>query len=177
MAKQTNLESVDSSYTVLYLFFTILCSAVVSFAFKEASVPVLFSLIGYATLSYFVWDLIRQLFYPGQAVILYIITFFILPVLMNYLFQNSIGTLAVIIYVTANILALLFDVIYECIVKKRLPKKVLRRLLVADATVDRSIAPLSVKHVQLTEIKGMVIAIGLILLYFIAVFIFMYSAG
>ncbi|MFZ1301164.1 MAG: hypothetical protein WAQ27_01115 [Candidatus Microsaccharimonas sp.] len=175
MTKKTNDEYVDSSYTTLYLFFTILCSVVISFAFGGAGLSVLFAVVGYAILSYFIWDVIRQLFYPGQAVFLYVITFLILPVLMNYFLANSVGTLALIIYIAANLAALLFECIYEGIVKKRLPTKVLRRLLSVDAKIDKSIAPLSVKHIQLTELRGLVIALGLVLLYFSAILLLLHK--
>lgn len=175
MSKQIKDEYVDSSFTVLYLFFTILCSVVISFAFGGANVSILSAIIGYAVLSYFTWDLIRQLFYPGQAVFLYITIFFVLPVLMNYFLSNSVGTLAIIIYIAANALALLFEIIYEGLVKKRLPTKVLRRLLSVDAKIDKSIAPLSVKHIQVTEFRGFVIALGLTTVYFLAILLLLHK--
>ncbi|MDB5162569.1 MAG: hypothetical protein JWO54_559 [Candidatus Saccharibacteria bacterium] len=174
MTKDFHDENVDSSYTVLYLFFTVIGSVAVSAAFGSLSSPILFAVMGYAILSYFIWDLIRQLFSPGQAIFLYVITFFILPVLMNYLLVTSVGTLAITIYVAANIGAIVFESIYEGIVKKRLPSKVLRRLLAVDTKIDKSIAPLSIKHIQLTEVRGIAVALSLIAIYFLAILLLLH---
>jgi hypothetical protein len=169
MAKQVYNEYVNTSYTTLYLVFTITYSIVISSAFENANYSMLFAVVGYAILSYFIWDLIRQLFYPGQAVVLYVLTFLILPVIMNLLLSNSVGTLAIAIYIAATFSALLFELVYESLVKRRLPKGIRRRLLSADSSIDRSIVPLSIKHIQLTEYRGMAIALILITTYFLAI--------
>lgn len=169
MSKQVNDEYVNTSYTTLYLFFTVAYSVVISAAFSDASVAVLLAVIGYALLSYFIWDVIRQLFEPGQAVFLYVCTFLMLPALMNLFLPNSVGTIAIVIYLASTLSALIFESIYEVLLKKRLPKVILRRLLSVDTAIDKSIVPLSIKHIQLTEFRGFAIALTLVVLYALAV--------
>lgn len=175
MTKQANDEYVNSSYTALYLFFTLTYSLVISSAFGDITRVILFAVIGYALLSYFIWDLIRQLFYPGQAVILYVCTFLILPAVMNLFLSNNVGTLAIVIYIAAALSALIFELIYESLLKKRLPKEILRRILSIDSTIDKSIVPLSIKHIQLTEFRGLAIALALMTLYVLSIILMLHN--
>lgn len=169
MKKQVGDEYVNTSYTTLYLFFTVAYSIVISNVFGSASAMISLAVIGYALVSYFIWDLIRQLFDPGQAVFLYVCTFLILPALMNLFLPSNVGFLAIVIYLAATWSALILEFIYESLVKKQLPKGVLRRLLSVDAAIDRSIVPLSIKHIQLSEYRGVVLTLSLLVLYALAV--------
>lgn len=174
MAKLPQDEYVNSSYTTLFLIFTIFYSLFIAFAYTGREYSAAFALIGFAFIAYFVWDIIRQLFSPGQAVALYIGIFHVLPVLMALLLSIPVGWLALVIYLAATITAGIFEDLYENFIKKRVPKRFLKRLWSIDNKIDKSIAPLSVKYLQLTEFRGVVLATGLALLYFVAVLVLLH---
>lgn len=173
MNREIESAHVNSSFTTFFLVFLVGFAVVLGSLF-DVGQGIIIALIGFALLMYFVWDLIRQLYSAGQALLLYFTIFLVLPGVLNLTLSFMVGSYAIALYIAALLAAMLAEIIYEVVAKKVLPKKVVRRLLSVDAKIDKSIVALSVKHVQLSEFKGIAIALGLAVVYTLAAIVLLH---
>lgn len=123
-------------------------------------------IILYVLLLYFVWDFIKQLYSPGQAVFLYATIFIIMPFAMNWLLNFPYARVGSIVIIGSFILAAILEYLYEGMIKKRLSKNLFTRMLSVDNKIDKSLVRISKEHVYLTEWKGFIFALSLAVTYF-----------
>ncbi|QQS19898.1 hypothetical protein IPL85_00325 [Candidatus Saccharibacteria bacterium] len=171
MTEHKNYAEVNTSYTVFFLLSSMGLGLFFGSLITETSYSSAIIIILYVLLLYFIWDLIKQLYSPGQAVFLYATIFIVMPAAMNLLLNFPYARLGTIVllgsYFTAGILELLF----EMIVKKRLSKNLFVRIVSVDNKIDKSIIKISNEQVYLTEYRGFVFAICLTAAYFTIAYI------
>lgn len=174
MKQLINYAEVNSSYSIFYGIFVIIFSFLIVEMLGALQAHSFYVIAGFALLTYFIWDFVKQLYSAGQAVILYFVMFFAVPVTMNLLFGFQYAYLGLAIYIGALIAAGLVELIYESVVKKHAPKSITKRLFMVDNKIDQSIIKLSDKHVFLTEYKGIIIGLAIIAVYFVGTYLLLH---
>ncbi len=166
MPKNRNYAEVNSSYTTFFLISAIGLGLFFGTMLPETRYQASILVVLYVLLLYFVWDFIKQLYSPGQAVFLYATIFIIMPFAMNWLLNFPYARLGSIILIGSFFLAAILESLYEKLIKQRLDRSLSSRILSVDNKIDKSIVQISNKHVYLTEWKGFVFALSLAIIYF-----------
>ncbi len=175
MKKETNHAEVNSSFTVFFILSLLVLSWLFSGLFQETKYQSLFVIFLFGLLLYFIWDFIKQLFNPGQAVILFTLTFIILPFIMNLIFDFPYGRLGGIVLFTSYVLARCLEFIYERLVKPKSQQRYFKTILQLDNKMDKSLINLSTNHVYVSDFKGMVFALTLIVAYFAGAYLLLHN--
>lgn len=162
MKKATQYAAVNVSYTSFFILFVFVSSWFFASVLPETRGKSLVVLALYALLLYFMWDFIKQLYSAGQALILYTITFIILPVVMNFAFNSLYGRIGLVVLVSSYFFAGLAELAYEGIVKPHLPRRSLKQLVLIDNKIDRSMIRFSRNQLYLTNYRGFAFALALI---------------
>lgn len=157
---------VNLSYTAFFLLATLGLTFLFSQSFGELRNVSGLVLLGYALLLYFMWDFIRQLYSPGQSVFLYTLTFIILPFAMNWLLKYPYAQAGLAILVGAYIAAGIAEWLYEYLIKRKMPRNILKRIVLIDNKVDKSMVDISTHQLALYEYRGLAFALILIASYF-----------
>jgi hypothetical protein len=171
MIKQSEHAQVNSSHTVFFIVAAIGVSLLLATQLEELKQLHWLALVGFALLVYAVWDLIKQLYSFEQAAILYLIIFGVLPFLMSWTFEFPYALTGALVFTGAYALAAAAELLYESVIKRRLPRTVMSHLLTADRYVDNRMTKFHANHFILTEYQGVVMAVFLIGLYFAGVFL------
>jgi hypothetical protein len=166
-----NYAEVNTSYTVFFILFLLGLSLFFGNLLPETKNLAIIVLILYGLLFYFILDFIKQLYSPGQAVFLYFMTFTILPFAMNWLLDYPFARLGTIIVLGAYFLSGIFEVLYEGLVKKRLPRNLSKRIVLMDSKIDTRMISLSNKYVYLSDFNGIALALVLMTTYFVLSYI------
>lgn len=167
MAKKSHPAAVNMSFTMFYLLSAIGFSFLFINRISQLSNVAWFVVLGYALLSYFVWDFMRQLYSPGQAVFLYCITFWVMPFILKFYVSYILGITGFVIFVSSYIVASLVELAYESLIKKRLPLNLKNFLMHFDANIDKGLIKISDTQLVLSESRGIIFATILILIYLI----------
>lgn len=163
--KHTNPAEVDSSFTVFFITTAFLLTWLLTSVFSGFESVSLIVVLLFVLLMYFIWDFIKQLYSPGQAVFLWALTFLVLPLIMSLFLSLYFARIGVIVFILANLISIPLELLYERVVKKRAPKKFMKRLTNIDGNLDKSIIKISDDHVQFSSVKGFSFAVVLILVY------------
>ena len=153
--KRRATAEVNSSYTTFFLVSTIGFSFLFLDGFAGPKGPAWFITLGFALLMYFVWDFIKQLYSPGQSVILYFLAFCLLPFLLRLTVGENFFSAGVLTWAFATLSAGLLELLYEGLVKQRAPKRIMQRLLLVDGKLDRSLVRMNYRsesHFTLVDI-------------------------
>ena len=156
---------VNSSFTTFFLLSAIGLSYLLSYCFPAFQMQSGVIILGYALLVYFVWDFIKQLYSPGQSVILYFITFVMLPAAMSIAITDIFPMTGIVIWMGAQLVAGIFELLYELILKPTIPKGILRRLMIVDNKIDRSLLSIHKKQLSYFNLTGFLVALFFIVGY------------
>lgn len=162
MDKLAEAAKVNTSYTLFFLFSTIGLTFVFSTSFKGAGWGVI---MGYALLIYFIWDLIKQLFSPGQSVILFCLTFTIVPAILSWILGWEYPMIGLTIWILATFIAGFLELVYEFLFKSIAPKNIVKRPLLVDGKIDKSLIAYNIKYESEFNIKTFSFAILIVLSY------------
>ena len=166
MDKNNNNADVNSSFTTIFLFSVLFFGIFYGKLIPSYNTYSLLVLIAYVLLLYFIWDFIKQLYSAGQAVILYVIIFIIMPFAMNLLLDFPYARLGSIVLISSYIVSGILETIYEKILKRKISKNYLRRLILIDINIDKSLIKFSYQHIYLNQYMGFSIALMLAVSYF-----------
>lgn len=169
--KQRQAAEVNSSYSIFFLLATIgICLVLTNSTIVAENDLTLLGSIGFALIIYFMWDLIRQLYSPGQSVLLYAVTFFVLPFIISASFYDGyfIFIAGWLTYILASLTAGIMEIIYEYIVKSKVPRYVMKRLVMTDSALDKSLLSFNDKHFSFFNLKGVIVYGLIVLVYYIA---------
>lgn len=162
MDKQAEAAKVNTSYTLFFFLSTVCITFLFSTSFEGSGWLVI---MGYALLMYFIWDLIKQLFSPGQSVILFCLTFSITPAILSLVLGQEYPMIGLTIWILATVMAGFLELVYESIFKSIAPKNVIRRLLLVDGKIDKSLVDYNIKHESEFNIKTFAIATAIVVTY------------
>lgn len=171
MTNQKDHSEVNSSYTTFFLISCVSFSVIFGRFIPKYSSFSIITLIIFSLILYLTWDLIKQLYSPNQAVIIFVITFIIMPGLMNLLLDFPYARLGTIIIILSYITAGLLELIYESIIKRNIKRKKIAGLLLIDNNIDKSMIEFSNKYLYLNSFIGMLSAMTLAILYFVATYL------
>lgn len=166
MPKTKNYAEVNTSYTTFFLLSTLALGLLFGSLLPETRYVSSIVIILYVLLLYFIWDFIKQLYDPMQAIFLYATIFLVLPFAMDWLLNFHYARLGAIILIGSYITAGIFELFYEVVIKKYLRKNLLNRILIIDNKIDKSLIKISNEHVYLNEYKGLIFALFLAVAYF-----------
>lgn len=166
MSKNRNYAEVNSSFTTFFLVSAVGLGLFFGTMLPETRYQASSLVILYVLLLYFVWDFIKQLYSPGQAIFLYATIFIVMPFAMNWLLNFPYARLGSITFLGALVSAAILESLYEKLIKNRLSKSFSSRILSVDNKIDKSIIQISKNHVYLTEWKGFIFALSLSIIYF-----------
>jgi hypothetical protein len=176
MAKITlDPAKANSSYTAFFLLATVTLAFVITKTSPDLSLLSGWVVACYALLLYFLWDFIKQLYSPGQSVLLFALVFIVLPAAMNYTLDYPYAFLGLIILIGAEITAGISEVLYESVLKKRFTKKTVKRLLKLDHSLDKSLVELNGRHLALHEYRGIIFGVLLVAAYFIGSYMLLHQ--
>lgn len=165
MDKRTAAAHVNTSYSIFFLLSAIGFGLIFSGGYGEFSNRAWFVMFGYALLIYFIWDLIKQMYSAGQSVLLYFITFILLPTLLSYVVGSSFFVAGTIIFILSTITAGLLEILFELVFKSIVPKSIVKRLLLVDGKIDKSLVELNLKYESHFNFRSILIAVLIITAY------------
>lgn len=165
MKRKPDPSQVDSSFSMFFLLAAIGLSFVLFNRTDGLHVQPALVVLAFALLTYVTWDLIKQLYDPGQAIFLYALVFIIAPTTVTLIAGWNIGFLGMFIWMGATMFAGLGELLYEKLVKRRLPKRLLRRMIQVDGSIDSSMLALHNRHLLLTQYRGLAFGFGITLAY------------
>lgn len=159
--------NVNSSYTVFFAVCAVWLTFVFSGSFGNLQSKSWVIILGFALLNYFIWDFIKQLYSPGQSVIIYCLMFAILPTALSLSIGGSFVIAGAIVWLGAAIIAGALELLYEGFFKSSAPKKIINRLLLVDNKIDRSMVSLNMKELSFFNYRGLIFAMLLISSYYV----------
>lgn len=167
---QHKAAQVNSSYSVFFLLSVIGISFVLTNSTIVPQDQTWLAAIFFALIFYVTWDIIRQLYSPGQTVVLYTLTFIIFPLLLSVTVYEGyfIWVAGWITWLIATITASILELIYEVFFASSTPRNTMKRLLRLDASIDKSLVSLNDKHLSYFNLRG-VIVYGLIITGYFAI--------
>lgn len=169
--KRRQSAEVDSSYSVFFLIATIgICLVLTNSNLVEQSTPTLIGSIGYALVIYLVWDLIKQLYSPGQSLLLHTLTFLLLPYIIALSFHDGsfIFVVGWLTYILATFLAGILEMIYEFVLKSRMPHAVMKRLFMTDNALDKSLLSFNDRYLSFFSLSGIIVYLIIVATYYAA---------
>lgn len=161
---------VNSSYTFFFGISAIALAFIFSNSFGELRNKSWLIILGFALVTYFLWDFIKQLYSPDQAFLLYCLIFIVLP-FVGSLSLGYIQVASFIVWLGASITAGILELIYEYGFKSIAPKSITKRLLIVDNKIDKSIVTIYKKQMSVYSIRGVIFAVLLITTYYLATYL------
>ena len=163
MSKRDDATAVNSSYSIFFGLSVLVLSYFLSnFGQHHLRSWVIIALN--VMLIYVLWDLVRQLYSPGQAVTLYMITFWGLPILMMVM-DEKYWLAQAVIWPLALIIAGILELIYETFIKAHAPKNVVKRFILVDSKIDKSLLRISDMQLSLGSFAGLLFGVFLVVSY------------
>ncbi|HAC56133.1 TPA: hypothetical protein DCF80_01405 [Candidatus Saccharibacteria bacterium] len=167
--KSAHPAAVDSSHTVFFLFLSASASMAFGSLFLHTISLAVAIFIG-ALLIYVIQDLARQVYSAGEAMLLVVLSLFILPFVMGFIGGGTISRLAIVVYIFSLIGAGILELLYNLIITRKPLGRLHLRLLNLDTKVDRSTIKLSNYHLTLMSYRGLVFGISLMVGYVVLVY-------
>lgn len=171
MTKNKNYAEVNTSYTTFFLFSCIGLGLFFGNLLPEPKSLSAIVIILYVLLLYFIWDFIKQLYSPGQAVFLYAAIFLVMPFAMNWLLVFPYAHLGSIVLIGSYFIAGILELLYEKVSKISFSKNILARTILIDNKIDRSLIKISSEQIYITEYRGLIFAVSLATIYFVITYV------
>lgn len=164
--QKPDAAQVNLSYSLLYLASSVGLSFFFSHSMSTLQGRSTAVILGFALLIYFIWDFVRQLYSPGQAVLLCVLALLVLPYVLDASLGYPYARIGGIVYACALGLAGVLEFLYEYVLRRRLPAALSKRLLGLDAAVDSSLIRIRTRQLALYEYRGFAFGVVIVCAYF-----------